>query len=162
MVAAPPTHRAWERFVLLDRRVAPLWRSERETLMAVCGVRNDYARPSTITDVDGGQPTFDSFQSAIHRLAPECTDCGCKIIGHAEKADGPVVCCFHCLRQRQRPLHLPAVCRGCGCRQEQSEFFGPHGGVQVATACKVMTGDVECAGKGDTLITAARKMKDLG
>jgi hypothetical protein len=36
--------------------------------MAVCGVRNDYARAFTITDVDGGQLTFDSFQCAIHRL----------------------------------------------------------------------------------------------
>jgi hypothetical protein len=38
--------------------------------MAVCGVRNDYARAFTITDADGGQLTFDSFQCAIHRLAP--------------------------------------------------------------------------------------------
>jgi len=27
---------------------------------------------------------FDSFECAIHALAPVCEDCGCKVIGHGD------------------------------------------------------------------------------
>ena len=40
--------------------------------------------------------TFDSFECAIHALAPTCEHCGCKVIGHGVEADGHFYCCAHC------------------------------------------------------------------
>jgi hypothetical protein len=42
---------------------------------------------------------FDSFECAIHRLAPRCGKCGMAIIGHGVEADGVTFCCAHCARQ---------------------------------------------------------------
>ena len=43
--------------------------------------------------------TFDSFECAIHMLAPSCAHCGVRIIGHGlEKAD-LMFCCDHCAEQ---------------------------------------------------------------
>jgi hypothetical protein len=43
--------------------------------------------------------TFDSFECAIHRLAPRCVHCGCKIIGHGTESDGKFYCSAHCSKQ---------------------------------------------------------------
>lgn len=49
--------------------------------------------------VMGGQShTFDSFECAIHSLAPKCHQCGCKIVGHGLEADGTMYCCAHCAK----------------------------------------------------------------
>jgi hypothetical protein len=40
--------------------------------------------------------TFDSFECAIHALAPMCEYCGVKVIGHGVEADGHFYCCAHC------------------------------------------------------------------
>lgn len=40
--------------------------------------------------------TFDSFECAISLMAPECSVCGTKIIGHGMEADGKMFCCAHC------------------------------------------------------------------
>src|SRR5829696_5507724 len=40
--------------------------------------------------------TFDSFECAIHALAPPCEYCGVKVIGHGVEADGHFYCCAHC------------------------------------------------------------------
>jgi hypothetical protein len=40
--------------------------------------------------------TFDSFECAIHALAPVCEYCGVKVIGHGVEADGSFYCCAHC------------------------------------------------------------------
>lgn len=63
----------------------------------VCG--NNYARSFEVT-IDAESYTFDCFECAIHRLAPECEHCGCKVIGHGVSAAGgtEVYCCDHCLR----------------------------------------------------------------
>jgi hypothetical protein len=45
----------------------------------VCG--NDYDKAFTITAA-GKSHTFDSFECAIHALAPTCAHCKCKIVGH--------------------------------------------------------------------------------
>jgi uncharacterized Zn finger protein (UPF0148 family) len=29
-------------------------------------------------------------------LAPECPQCGCKVIGHGVEAQGKIFCCVHC------------------------------------------------------------------
>jgi hypothetical protein len=59
----------------------------------VCG--NDYDKPLEIT-FQGQSHTFDSFECAIHRLAPRCEHCDCTIIGHGHEADGRMFCCAHC------------------------------------------------------------------
>ncbi len=59
-----------------------------------CG--NDYDKAFRVTTVDGETRTFDSFECAIHRLAPACSHCSCRIIGHGLEADGKFFCCDHC------------------------------------------------------------------
>lgn len=56
---------------------------------------NDYDKTFTIT-MDGETYTFDSFECAIHSLAPICAQCGCRILGHGVEADGSFYCCAHC------------------------------------------------------------------
>ena len=43
--------------------------------------------------------TFDSFECAIHAMAPTCAHCGCKIVGHGVEDDGTVFCCANCAEQ---------------------------------------------------------------
>ncbi|MBI4500656.1 MAG: hypothetical protein HY700_05795 [Gemmatimonadetes bacterium] len=62
----------------------------------LCG--NDYQRAFQIT-MAGRTYTFDSFECAIHKLAPTCEHCGCRIIGHGIEADGRFYCCAHCARE---------------------------------------------------------------
>ncbi len=59
----------------------------------VCG--NEYDKVLKITH-EGEAHTFDSFECAIHALAPACAHCGCKIIGHGREAGGRIFCCDHC------------------------------------------------------------------
>jgi hypothetical protein len=61
----------------------------------VCG--NEYARSFEVTMGDQTR-TFDSFECAIHLLAPTCAHCGCRVIGHGIEADGQVYCCAACAR----------------------------------------------------------------
>lgn len=42
---------------------------------------------------------FDSFECAIHALAPTCAHCGCRVIGHGVEADGTMYRCAHCAGQ---------------------------------------------------------------
>jgi ribosome-binding protein aMBF1 (putative translation factor) len=62
----------------------------------VCG--NEY-RLSFEVHAAGAVHVFDSFECAIHRLAPVCENCGVKIAGHGVEADGVFFCCAHCARQ---------------------------------------------------------------
>jgi hypothetical protein len=63
----------------------------------VCG--NDYNKPLSI-DMLGRRHTFDSFECAIHLLAPVCDHCGCRIVGHGvETAEGRIFCSAHCARK---------------------------------------------------------------
>ncbi len=43
-----------------------------------------------------GDYTFDSFECAIHKLAPRCEHCGCRVIGHGVEDSGRLFCCAHC------------------------------------------------------------------
>jgi Rieske Fe-S protein len=61
-----------------------------------CG--NEYDKTFEIT-VAGQSHVFDSFECAIHSLAPSCEHCGCKVIGHGVEADGVFYCCAHCANQ---------------------------------------------------------------
>jgi Rieske Fe-S protein len=59
----------------------------------VCG--NDYDKSFEVIKDDGAH-TFDSFECAIHALAPVCEHCGCRVIGHGVEDDGRIFCCAHC------------------------------------------------------------------
>jgi hypothetical protein len=67
--------------------------------MAICDVcGNDYDKAFTVTRA-GRTQTFDSFECAIHAMAPTCDHCRCRIIGHGVEADGGVMyCCAHCAK----------------------------------------------------------------
>ena len=66
----------------------------------VCG--NDYDKTFDIV-AGGGLHTFDSFECAIHRMAPECEHCGCKVVGHGVEVDGHFFCCADCAGRIRRP-----------------------------------------------------------
>ena len=61
----------------------------------VCG--NDYDKAFQVIVADTTH-TFDSFECAIHAVAPTCAHCGCRIIGHGVEADGRVFCCANCAK----------------------------------------------------------------
>ena len=59
----------------------------------VCG--NEYDKALEVTR-DGTSHVFDSFECAIHALAPTCDHCGCRIVGHGVESNGSMFCCAHC------------------------------------------------------------------
>ena len=64
--------------------------------MALCSnCGNDYDKSFEVS-LGGKSYTFDSFECAIHALAPVCGHCGCRIIGHGSEVDGRFFCCVHC------------------------------------------------------------------
>lgn len=58
-----------------------------------CG--NDYDKAFSVTMGDATH-VFDSFECAIHALAPTCAQCGNRIIGHGMEAAGTMYCSAHC------------------------------------------------------------------
>jgi hypothetical protein len=63
----------------------------------VCG--NDYDKAIQISVAGGPPHMFDSFECAIHAIAPRCAHCGIAIIGHGHEAGGSMYCCAHCARE---------------------------------------------------------------
>lgn len=61
----------------------------------VCG--NSYDKSFTVTAA-GEAHTFDSFECAIHALAPKCSHWGCRVVGHGVEQNGSVFCCVHCAK----------------------------------------------------------------
>jgi hypothetical protein len=61
----------------------------------VCG--NDYDLSFEV-HAQGAVHTFDSFECAIHAMAPVCDHCGVKIAGHGLQAEGSFYCCANCAR----------------------------------------------------------------
>ncbi|MFN2421341.1 MAG: hypothetical protein ABR527_08185 [Gemmatimonadota bacterium] len=59
-----------------------------------CG--NEYDKSFELQLSNGDRYTFDSFECAIHTVAPTCGTCGCRIIGHGLEANGRFFCCDHC------------------------------------------------------------------
>jgi hypothetical protein len=49
-----------------------------------------------VSILGGDSHTFDSFECAIHALAPVCEYCNVRVIGHGIEADGSFYCCAHC------------------------------------------------------------------
>ena len=62
----------------------------------VCG--NEYDKGFEVR-MSGRTHVFDSFECAIHALAPSCAHCGCKVIGHGIEAADTFYCCANCARQ---------------------------------------------------------------
>ncbi|KAA1422936.1 glycosyltransferase [Mumia zhuanghuii] len=67
------------------------------TTCSVCG--NDDGDAFTITTADGRTSIFDSFECAIHAVAPVCAHCGCRVVGHRQQIGEQVFCCAHCARE---------------------------------------------------------------
>lgn len=66
--------------------------------MATCEVcRNDYDKSFEV-HIGGAVHVFDSFECAIHALAPECAHCQCRVIGHGTEANGQIFCCANCAK----------------------------------------------------------------
>jgi hypothetical protein len=61
----------------------------------VCG--NTYDKTFQVI-LDNETFHFDSFECAIHMLAPSCAHCSCKILGHGVEAEGAFYCCAHCAK----------------------------------------------------------------
>jgi len=61
----------------------------------VCG--NEYDQAFEVVAA-GHRHVFDCFECAIHALAPVCSHCGCKVIGHGVEANNTYYCCAHCAR----------------------------------------------------------------
>ena len=62
----------------------------------VCG--NEYDKSFEIIQA-GRSHVFDSFECAIHALAPTCDHCGCRIIGHGMEAGERFFCGASCARK---------------------------------------------------------------
>jgi hypothetical protein len=64
--------------------------------MSVCeSCGNDYDKSFEVV-MAGQHHVFDSFECAIHALAPRCEHCECRIIGHGMESRGRMYCCKHC------------------------------------------------------------------
>src|SRR5947207_8543228 len=67
-----------------------------EAVMARCETcGNDYDKAFQV-NMNGTVHTFDSFECAIHALAPTCDNCGIRIVGHGLEKEGTFFCCEHC------------------------------------------------------------------
>lgn len=62
-----------------------------------CG--NVYDKAFTLITHDGKRHVFDSFECAIHAVAPTCSHCACRIVGHGVESDGEMFCCAHCAHE---------------------------------------------------------------
>ena len=74
---------------------------ERSGTLATCEVcGNDYDKSFEVVAA-GFRHVFDSFECAIHAMAPICEHCGCRIIGHGTEVEGHFYCCAHCAQHAQ-------------------------------------------------------------
>jgi nitrite reductase/ring-hydroxylating ferredoxin subunit len=58
-----------------------------------CG--NEYDKSFQVK-MNGSTHIFDSFECAIHALAPTCAHCGIRIVGHGLEKGHEIFCCAHC------------------------------------------------------------------
>jgi len=64
--------------------------------MATCETCGNSYDKSFQVVMNGKSHTFDSFECAIHALAPTCKHCGIRIVGHGLEKSGTFYCCDHC------------------------------------------------------------------
>jgi hypothetical protein len=73
---------------------------EEEPTMPVCETcGNDYDKTFEVR-MGGDAHVFDSFECAIQALAPNCAQCGTRIIGHGLESGGSMFCCSHCAERQ--------------------------------------------------------------
>jgi hypothetical protein len=85
---------SYEFFELIHYTYSP----GKEFLMARCEVcGNDYYLAFEVITA-GNRHVFDCFECAVHKLAPVCAHCGCKIIGHGIEAKENYFCCANCAK----------------------------------------------------------------
>ena len=65
---------------------------------ATCEVCGNAYHLSFAVIIGSQSHVFDCFECAIHSLAPICSHCGCRIIGHGVEAQTKFYCCAHCVR----------------------------------------------------------------
>jgi hypothetical protein len=73
--------------------IEKLWEEPKMAKCEICG--NDYDKAFEVI-VGKNSHVFDSFECAIQALAPVCSHCGCRIIGHGVEEKGRMFCCAHC------------------------------------------------------------------
>lgn len=61
-----------------------------------CG--NEYDKTFDVI-INGETHTFDCFECAITALAPCCSRCDTRIIGHGVEADNGIFCSAHCAKE---------------------------------------------------------------
>jgi len=67
-----------------------------ENEMATCDTCGNVYEETFQLTMKGRSYDFDSFECAIHALAPECDHCGCRILGHGVQNGDTMLCCAHC------------------------------------------------------------------
>lgn len=63
-----------------------------------CG--NEYDKAFEVR-MDGKEHVFDCFECAIQALAPKCSHCQTRIVGHGMEKGPKMYCSAHCARQEQ-------------------------------------------------------------
>ena len=48
--------------------------------------------------IGGKRHTFDSFECAIAAVAPTCSHCSCRVVGHGVEVGNRIFCCAHCAK----------------------------------------------------------------
>jgi hypothetical protein len=69
-------------------------------MMGTCEVCGNHYDKAFQVVIQGSTHTFDSFECAIHALAPKCEHCGCRIIGHGVEKNGTMFCCASCAEKQ--------------------------------------------------------------
>jgi hypothetical protein len=64
--------------------------------MGTCATCGNYYDKTFDIVKSGKTYTFDSFECAIHKLAPVCKHCNMRVIGHGVESAGVIFCCAHC------------------------------------------------------------------
>ena len=62
------------------------------------GCGNEYDKPFEVT-LGGRRYVFDSFECAIDTLAPRCSVCGIRVVGHGVERRDSIFCCASCARR---------------------------------------------------------------
>jgi hypothetical protein len=74
--------------------------------MGTCEVCGNHYKNNFKVTLNNATHEFDCFECAIHRLAPVCASCSCRIIGQGVEEDGIMYCGTHCQRVSGRHLYL--------------------------------------------------------
>jgi hypothetical protein len=75
----------------------------KEPNLATCEVCGNQYDKCFEVQRDGETHVFDSFECAIHALAPTCAHCGCRIIGHGMRPMASLL-----LRPLRQPTRYPS------------------------------------------------------